>query len=158
VLIGLELRDLLLPIGVEDVAVVAREALIDLGRLAVCTWSRTGIRHCTFCHEPVNNCGSGAWPWAAIWSGCQRLEAGGLGGCAGGSTWAEAPGMRSAGGSGRHAIASDERDESDWLSRRACRRTVVAALGGIVQRVHAISVIATRRSACLAHLLLAVAL
>lgn len=34
-LVGLELGDLLLPIGVEDVAVVARETLIDLRSLAV---------------------------------------------------------------------------------------------------------------------------
>lgn len=41
---------------------------------------------------------------------------------------------------------------------RHSRRTVVAALGGIVQRVHALSVITTRRSRRLAHLLLAMAL
>jgi len=88
VLIGLELRDLLLPIGVEDVAVVAREALIDILPRAD----------------------------EQLWVG----------------------GVALGGNLGRGAV--------------------VAALGGIVQRVHAISVIATRRSACLAHLLLAVAL
>jgi hypothetical protein len=67
VLVRLELGDLLLPVRVEDVAVVASQALVDLRRVSAPCLSLQRSRR-TFCHEPVKSCGSGAWFWAAIWT------------------------------------------------------------------------------------------
>ena len=59
-----EFGDLLLPIGVKNVAIVTRESLIDLkgyisASVAVCT-RRISVRRRTFPHGPVNTSGGGA--------------------------------------------------------------------------------------------------
>ena len=43
VLVRLELRDLLLPVGIQDVAIVAREALVDLRWLVSATVSALNV-------------------------------------------------------------------------------------------------------------------
>lgn len=71
VFVRLQLRDLLLPVRVEDVAIGAIESLIHLQYRQPSLFNPCVKRGLTFCHAPVNNCGSGACPCAAIY-GCQR--------------------------------------------------------------------------------------
>lgn len=67
VLIRLELRDLLLPVRVQNVAIGPIETLIDLLRIQSLYFELCGRWTRTFCHAPVNSCGSGACPCAAIY-------------------------------------------------------------------------------------------
>lgn len=66
-------------------------------------------------------------------------------------TYAEAPGVGS-----QLCVQVGVRHRTE--SRGVRRRTIMAALSGIVQRISALPIISTRRSGRLAHLLLAVAL
>lgn len=64
--VRLQLRNLLLPIRIKYIAVLSGQALVDLKRLASIALNMNRKRCPTFCHAPVNSCGSGACPWAAI--------------------------------------------------------------------------------------------
>lgn len=63
--VRLELGDLLLPVGVEDVAILASEALVDLEARQHDRVADETRKH-TFAHWPVKTSGFGAWPCAAI--------------------------------------------------------------------------------------------
>jgi hypothetical protein len=72
-LVRLELGDLLLPVRIQDVAVVTRETLVDLQSSVSVRAIMSRVWLPTFCQEPVKSCGSGAWFCAAIWTKYQRL-------------------------------------------------------------------------------------
>ena len=115
------------------------------------------MRARTFCHEPVNSCGSGAWFCAAIWTKYQRLEVGIRRGCAN-ITYC----CRCACG-----IVLVQDNILNATARAASRGTqlgrtltIVATVGGIIEGVALLAIVFARRSllGLLAHLLLAVAL